>query len=179
MPSPTGYWSREEAETNHCFSEALAKWIVDNIQPFDVIDFGAGNGAYCKYLNEHNFYCLAIEGDLNTCLYENKIQQDLSQPFITASHDLGICLEVGEHIPEDYESVFLDNITQSSKYVLLSWAIPNQDGYGHVNCKDNLYIFQQMQQRGFSLQLNQTMDLRSVIEDSFEYLRHTLMLFKR
>ena len=38
-------------------------------------------------------------------------------------------LEVGEHIPADYEAIFLDNLARHAKEgVLLSWARPNQGG---------------------------------------------------
>src|SRR6185312_1942261 len=103
MPSDTGFWSIEEAATNHDFSNNLAEWI-SNYFPKDktVIDFGAGNGSYIRYLHDAGFSDVwALEGDIGTITESsNTIQQDLTLPFKIEKICNSICLEVGEHLPE-------------------------------------------------------------------------------
>lgn len=48
-------------------------------------------------------------------------------------HELAICLEVAEHLPEEYAEKLVYALKQSSDYVLFSAAIPGQGGTGHVN----------------------------------------------
>ena len=56
-------------------------------------------------------------------------------------HDAVLSLEVGEHIPEDYEDIYLENLDRhADKIIILSWAVPEQGGFGHVNERDNGYI---------------------------------------
>ena len=51
-------------------------------------------------------------------------------------YDWVICMEVAEHIPREFEHVFLLNLVASAqKGVLLSWGLPGQNGIGHVNLR--------------------------------------------
>jgi hypothetical protein len=48
---------------------------------------------------------------------------------------------VAEHIPPEYESIFIENlISCNRKGIILSWAIPGQGGHGHFNEKPNDYV---------------------------------------
>lgn len=51
-------------------------------------------------------------------------------------YDWIISLEVAEHIPAKFESVYMDNIVRHAREgVVLSWARPGQGGFQHVNNK--------------------------------------------
>lgn len=56
------------------------------------------------------------------------IPQPLEKKF-----DLAICLEVIEHLPEEYSSGLLESLTQASDLILFSAALPGQGGTGHLN----------------------------------------------
>lgn len=184
MPSPTGYWNEEEAATGHDFSYRLAKFIG---QYFDkdtpVNDFGCGKGEYLRYLHDIGFKSL--------CGYEGVVlpgrdfsdicQQDLTDPFVVKDKGHVICLEVGEHIPAEYFESLIGNITHNVKYgckLFLSWAIPGQAGYGHVNCQHNIYIIDKLESLGFTLLLEDTLNARAAVEERFGYFRNTIMIFK-
>lgn len=139
MVSQTGYWSEEEI-IYHDYSFPLARWIAKFFNKrHQTVDFGAGDGFYTGYLEDMGFYAIAVEGNKNTVVNASKvIQQDLTEPFILERCGNSICLEVGEHIPAEFEQQFIDNIANNTKYKLvLSWAVPEQEGWYHVNCKDN------------------------------------------
>jgi len=44
--------------------------------------------------------------------------------------------------------------------VILSWALPGQEGDGHVNCQPNDYIIGQMQKLSFNFDKSTTDDMR-------------------
>jgi tryptophanyl-tRNA synthetase len=45
---------------------------------------------------------------------------------------------------------FIDNIcTSSTKYLIISWAIEGQGGDGHVNCRNNDYVINEISKRNF------------------------------
>lgn len=181
MPSNTGFWSTEEAETNHDFSYNLARWIAGYLQKDKTVnDFGAGNGAYMRYLHDLGFTDVcAIEGDIGTVTeIGNKLQYDLTSPFELNSIYNSICLEVGEHLPEEYLQQFLDNICNNTKgKIILSWAIPGQEGYHHVSCRHNVWVINEMEKRGMQLLAEDSLKARSVIEERLGYFSNTIMIF--
>ena len=65
-------------------------------------------------------------------------------------YDWIISLEVAEHIPNEYEHTFIDNIVRHAKEgVVLSWAKPGQGGYSHVNNKPFEYVQNLFESLGF------------------------------
>lgn len=181
MVSQTGYWSEEEI-IYHDYSFPLARWIAKSFNKRkQIVDFGAGDGFYCGYLGDVGFKAIAIEGNKNTVVYARKvIEQDLTEPFELARTGNSICLEVGEHIPEEFEQVFIDNIANNTKgELVLSWAVPDQEGWYHVNCKDNEYVINEFEKRGFVYLPAATSSARAVIEERRSYFRNTIMVFEK
>jgi len=85
-------------------------------------------------------------------------------------------LEVGEHIPSEFEQTFLDNlVVNKPKMIIVSWAIPGQVGDGHVNCQPNSYIEAQMKLRGYAINNAISMQLRS--RSSLWWFKNTIMVF--
>lgn len=85
---------------------------------------------------------------------------------------------MGEHIPAQWEDIYLTNLTRNAvRYVLLSWAIEGQTGDGHVNCRPNSYIINKMKEQGFAVNTPVSNYLRKYA-DSW-WLKHTIMLFER
>lgn len=183
MPSDTGYWNEEEI-IYHDYSFPLARWIAKFFhKKKEIADFGAGDGFYSGYLQDLGFPVIPIEGNKNTVVYANcAFEHDLTKPF---PHPLWntvnvICLEVGEHIPAEFEQVFIDNIANNTKgRLVLSWAVPEQEGYFHVNCKSNDWVIEEFEKRGFRFLTAETESVRSVIEERRKYFRDTLMVFEK
>ena len=92
-----------------------------------------------------------------------------------------ICLEVGEHIPKQYESIFLDNITSlTTNKIILSWAIIGQLGDGHVNCMNNDEVILKMDELGFKYLENDSIDARnSVSRFIASWFLKTIMIFQK
>ena len=181
MPSETGYWSEEEI-IFHDYSFPLARWIAKFFDKNSmVIDFGAGEGFYAGYLQDLGFSVIPIEGNKNTVINADyAMEQDLTIPFKLKNYYNSICLEVGEHIPEEFEDVFIDNIANNTaNKLVLSWAVPDQEGYFHVNCASNEWVIKMFEARGFKYLPEQTASARAVIEERRKYFRDTLMVFEK
>ena len=180
MPTETGYWNAYEAATQHDFSEALAEWISWYLPTEQgIVDFGCGNGKYVAYLDDRGYDITGVEGDAGTVTETAKfIEQDLTEPF-EAYCENAICLEVGEHIPKEYADQFLDNLTNNTRNVIiLSWSNLGQEGYSHVNCQPNGWVIGEMKHRGFKYLEEDSNLARNIVEDRFNYFKHTIMIFQ-
>lgn len=100
-----------------------------------IIDIGAGVGQWGKDLSvPYTAVDFQIPGDM--LLVENYIDWDITSniPFpLTDRYDLALCLEVMEHISEQYAEKTIKLLTQLSDKILFSAAIPGQGGICHVN----------------------------------------------
>lgn len=187
MPTETGIWTTREAIDNHDFSYRLAKWIGDFLDKKDVlIDWGCGIGSYLRYFHDRGFENLhGVEGTASIrdfAEFSNIMEQDLTKPITKYPIGNSLCLEVGEHIPIEYTDQFLNNIcynTAHSKVLILSWAVPGQDGIGHVNCQENTWVIEQVCKRNMKFLMEPTTYARSVIEGHYEYFKNTLLCFQK
>lgn len=183
MVGETGIWSKELAEGTHVWSEKLAKAITTVLidKKKFITDVGCGKGYYVKYLNDNGYNCIGLEGTACMDFVSDRVHQfDLTQKLRNRPAGNVICLEVGEHIPQEFEQVFIDNLCSiCNDKLILSWALPYQIGIGHINCQDNLYIINQLRGRGFDINLTLSMYLRDNIDDHTLWFRNTLMVFDR
>ena len=183
----TGYWNGETAHNHHVHSEKLAQWIYDfcvKNKIGSVTDFGCGLGEYLLKLSDI-VGTVGVEGSIpKDAKFPNIIETDLTNDLkgleVILTSDLVISLEVGEHIPAEFMGVYLDNITHHcEKYLITSWAVRGQAGFGHVNCLDNEEILPEFEKRGFELMESETKEVRAVIEDKAHWFRNTLFVFKK
>jgi hypothetical protein len=111
------------------------------------------------------------------------LNKDLTQPLnLGMNQGNVICIEVGEHIPIEFEQVFIDNICEQvikGGQLILSWAHEGQQGYGHVNCRPDWYVIEEFHKRGFLHMQNRTSEVRSVIEGHVAYLRENIFVFHK
>jgi cyclopropane fatty-acyl-phospholipid synthase-like methyltransferase len=176
-----GFWENPTGE-GHAYDSRLAIAIhrlLTKKRYKTLVDFGCGMGSYAKHFTRHGITCQAYDGNPNTEQLTGGIGKvlDLSQHFdLGEVFDCVLSLEVGEHIPANFESTFLNNISNHAcGIVILSWAVPGQDGDGHVNCQPNEYIIQQMLIRGFSFDIDETNKLRKA--SSLWWFKNSIMVF--
>jgi hypothetical protein len=141
--------------SKHFTDGNLASALVELFEGQTVASFGDGYGGY-KTLIDQSGRVQQYDSYDGGPFSENQTNGlvkflDLSIPvFGLRLYDWVMSLEVGEHLPKKYEQTFLDNIVRHAKNgVVLSWAVPNQNGHGHINCQSLKYIVQQMNDRGF------------------------------
>lgn len=178
---PTGCWLLADEPHAHDWDVCCA--IIRFLRTHHItciLDLGCGNGQYGRWIRDHGIIVVEMDGNPHTPEITNNYGMvvDLSKPinFMEGLYDFVMSLEVGEHIPGEYEQVYLDNVTKhTGKYLLLSWAVENQPGLGHVNCRNNDYIIAQLERRGFTYNEEMTAKLRSVA--SLPWFKDTLMFF--
>lgn len=179
-----GFWETEDGIGHH-YDKSICTGIINyfnekNIKK--VFDFGCGMGDYARSFISNGFEVKAFDGNPNTVKLTNGIAEvlDLSEEFnLEELADCVMSLEVGEHIPKEYEQIFLDNICRhTNSKILLSWAVVGQTGDGHVNCQNNDYVINEMSKRGFTYDEKSSNELRSLATISW-WFTNTIMIFKK
>ena len=143
-------------------------------------DYGARTGEYAKYFAENGLSVKCFDGNPAVKeISEGRCEQlDLSQRFEMEVFDWVMSIEVGEHIPNKFEDVFLDNLHRHNKHgIVLSWALPGQGGRGHVNEQDNDHIKGKMKSLGYRNDVITEKALRA--SSTKEYFRNTVMVFRK
>ena len=193
MITETGYWTSDDTQAIHVHDQGLANWILNYLQndkDKQLIDFGCGMGDYLKKLHDNGFSNLhGFEGEVRKGSPKFIKNWDLSNPIknyegynsLKKSAYNTICLEVGEHIPKQYESIFLDNITSlTTNKIILSWAIIGQLGDGHVNCMNNDEVILKMDELGFKYLENDSISARNSVSPAIaSWFLKTIMIFQK
>jgi hypothetical protein len=175
-----GIWTTPEEVATHEFDLPLCNKILElwsNVA--SVADVGCGKGDYVKTLISKGLRCQGWDGNPMTSEISNGIcrVKDFSQEQDIGFHDLVLSLEVGEHIPKQFEGQFITNLTKVSiKWIILSWAIPGQGGVGHCNEQSNMYIISEMETRKFRICPSLSLNLRA--SSTLPWFKNTLMVFK-
>lgn len=178
----TGAYLRDSLE-GHFFDKPLAESITEVLRQentHSVYDLGCGHGEYTRHLVNNSFDCSGLDGNP----YTNRITSglchtlNLSENVDLPEADAVICLEVGEHIPRQFEEILVDNLVKStSNLLILSWAIEGQIGEGHVNCRNNDYIKQVFKAKGFTSLPEYETKLRQ--DSTLSWFKNTIMVFKK
>lgn len=123
----------------------ILPYIIARYRLRSVIDLGCNAGywlAQCLQLGIDDV--LGVDGDNmleHLVIPETKFcVGDLRYSiFVDRVRDLAICVEVAEHVPEEYGDVLINTICSVSQRVLWSAAPPGQTGYQHINCQTPTY----------------------------------------
>lgn len=176
-----GYWLTKDETDTHDWDRPLAKALVDMFNECGkIVDIGCGAGGYTKNFIDNKLDCIGFDGSPLTPEITNGLCQvkDFSSPVDIGRFDLVLSLEVGEHIPETYEQIFIDNLCNSSnRYICISWGVVGQPGIGHVNCRNNDYVIDQFAKRGYIFKPAMSDVLRNA--STFPWFKNTVMVFEK
>jgi cyclopropane fatty-acyl-phospholipid synthase-like methyltransferase len=179
-----GYWETTDG-TGHVYdisiAAALCKYLADK-KAITVVDLGCGLGDYARAFKLAGLWVEAYDGNPNTEAISEGTGKvlDLSKPFyLGKKFDVVMSLEVGEHIPAEFEDVFISNITKhAKKHLIISWAVEGQGGDGHVNCKNNDYIIGQIVDRGFKHNAKDSQTIKNAATNA-SWFSYTIMVFDK
>lgn len=178
-----GYWLLDDPNsTEHRYDEKLSNALAERLKGNSVVDFGCGYGKYVRNFKSNGIDCDGFDGNPYTEKLTNgecKVLDLTLRINLPRKYGYVLSLEVAEHIPEKYEGMFISNLhNHNTLGVILSWGVPNQRGWGHVNCKSNEYvnsIFVDL--LGYKPNIELSKKLRDVSE--FEWFKNTIMVFER
>jgi SAM-dependent methyltransferase len=173
-------------------SAILASAICEVFRPMSVVDFGCGSGRVLAYLKDCGASVLGIEGTKN-CYEalqigrEHVLIGDLRTVLpLPSKFDLAISFEVAEHLEPEFASTLVWNLSRAADRVLVSAAGPEQDGWGHVNCRPKQYWERKFAAVGFygNQNLLSAFQAQLSIEGSYQNVRlaviqSNVMVFER
>jgi hypothetical protein len=184
--SNSGGWCSKISGLNssqHMIDNGLAIELSSFLKNKKVASFGDGPGAYKLKFDELKQVILydAFDGapyvELTT---NNKVNYiDLSVPIYHLNvYDWIISLEVAEHIPAQFESIYINNLVKHAKEgVILSWAKIGQDGHSHVNNRNADYVIKLMESKNFSHDFQSSNYFK--MKSSLSWLKDNINVFRR
>lgn len=135
----------------------IIPFIMEKLSPVSIVDFGCGEGLWLKEAVRQNekIEILGVDGDYvqkdRLKIPEKKfLASDLRVPiFLDKKFDLAISTEVAEHLEQEKEEIYLDNITRASDQILFTAAVPGQMGVNHINEQWQFYWIKKFRERGY------------------------------
>lgn len=163
-----GSWSLTSCWSVYLLDLPLAKALSELFKGSQVVELGSGCGCYASAMlsMQQVLSVKAFDGVSNIHNLTHGLVEslDLSSPAGTRipPRDWTLCMEVGEHVPVQFEDMVLDNAAKGTRRgVVLSWAPPGQGGLGHVNERSQEHLIEKMVARGFAYEPRSTAVIRA------------------
>ncbi|KAL3864850.1 hypothetical protein ACJMK2_006500 [Sinanodonta woodiana] len=150
--SDTGGWCYNSGQ--HFADKNLAEALSELFKGKRVASFGDGPGTY-KELLENSGKRITYDAYDGAPFCNDTSQGNVKFMDLTLYqyglplYDWVISLEVAEHIPSEFENVYINNINRHAREgVVLSWAVLGQGGYAHINNRPFEYVVEIMKKNG-------------------------------
>lgn len=147
---------KEMSKSSMSSARFLVPFLMENLEFSSVIDIGCGDGQFVGQFIQHGIPNVkGIEGKWILDSLDKSAATwleiaDLTEELIFDSRfDLAICLEVAEHLEEEYADTLIRNLTSASDIVVFSAAIPGQGGTNHVNLQYPIYWAKKFAKHGY------------------------------
>lgn len=184
--SSSGGWCFNESKENsnqHVTDLKLVTELSIFLEGKKVASFGDGPGAYKREILKERKVLVydAYDGaPFTEVTSEGRVTfLDLTSPqFGLPLYDWVISLEVAEHVPAQFENVYMDNIARHCKEgIVISWATPGQGGFEHINERPFNYVINLMKKYDFEWDETMSLHLRSA--STFIWFRNNIGVFRR
>jgi cyclopropane fatty-acyl-phospholipid synthase-like methyltransferase len=186
-----------ESEKQH-WREGLAKDDSQNeliamailcafTKPKSWLDVGCGTGAVARTAMHNGIEAYGVDQLVDEALrgwiaktWDLRLPLNLERTF-----DLVTCIEVAEHLEEEYEGVICDTLVRhvaEGGRLVFTAAKPGQGGYNHFNCQPQKYWRDRMESRGLKYSQADTLRLAEIWKWTFTALHHleeNLQVFRR
>jgi cyclopropane fatty-acyl-phospholipid synthase-like methyltransferase len=179
-----GFWQGVEASSQHCYDISLGDSLTGFFKKEhakSVVDLGCGMGNYVKTFQKNNINAHGFDGNPNTPELTDNVCKvlDLSVPKqFDEKFDWVLSLEVGEHLPPQFEDIFIQNLhNNNTSGIVLSWAIKGQGGHGHFNEQNNDYIKTKICKLGYINDVESEQTLRK--DAIVHWFKNTIMVFRK
>jgi hypothetical protein len=139
-------------------SYRLGMWMVKNLKPESIIDVGCGPGVYLVPFMDNKIEIFGIDG----CAPENGGGKEIPNGMFERvdlrfkytpkkKYDLAYCIEVAEHLEEQYADNLVEILTSCSDTIFLTAATPGQGGTYHFNEQPFDYWLEKFSAYGYNL----------------------------
>ena len=160
----------------------MAAFIKENFPDAkSIMDIGCGTGEMLEPLVEtHRVLGIDFSQGAREMLVipsDSYLDHDLTKPLPAVDRfDVVLSLEVWEHIPEEFEDVYVHNLLVSEpKHLIVSCAAPGQWGRHHYNCGGPEHVVEKMKGRGYELDEELTSEWNKIKYLATFYKRNTLI----
>jgi hypothetical protein len=162
----------------HTFSPKAWNYLISRFALKSVMDLGSGRGYAARYFYKQGIEVLAVDGMKENCyaaIYPT-VHIDLSLDKVETRVDLVHCVEVVEHISEEY----LDNLLASlacGRFIVMTNALPGQGGHHHVNEQPTEYWIDHLKRYNCEVLVEDTQRIKNFAkEDGAWYLSQSGMV---
>lgn len=159
----------------------LANKLSELFKGKKVVDLGGGLGWYCKIIGGKAESCDEYDGSVNIEEATNGTVKylNLAEPInFECNYDIAMSIEVAEHIPKEYENIYINNLLKCGKEaILISWSRMGQGGYFHVNNKNKQDVIQIFEKR--SLKYNNKITEAIKKSTKFIWIKRNILYFDR
>lgn len=166
---------------------AVVKILLKHFQPKSVIDIGCGCGIYLQEFAKHNIEIAGYDGSpsaIISSLVGDKIKLfDLCEPLkLKQKFDLCLCVEVAEHLPQEYADTLVETLANLSDTLIFTAATPGQGprSIGHINEQNPEYWIDKFTEKDFVLDKKLTEEIRTEMKakNVVWWIVKNLMIFK-
>ncbi len=133
-------WYKNLKASSMPSAREIVPYLLELVEPKSVIDVGCGLGAWLSVFQENGVSdIMGIDGEwVDKKMLLIQQNQFLFSNFnniieFDKKFDLVVCLEVGEHLPENSAEKFVKSLTTLGNVIFFSAAIPFQGGTNHIN----------------------------------------------
>lgn len=188
-----GAWDESMHITLHPenFNFGMAKFLLENIKPKNMLEFGSGLGFLSRHIvdnsNIQEVYCIEpneIKGQYRETAFPKllsiNIFNDLIPQEIKRTFDLVVSIEVAEHIPQDKHNELFDFlVSHTNNWIVFSGAHVGQGGHGHISERPEEEWKDEFTKRGMIFQTKLTKEIRHACDKKNINHRQNLMIFKK
>jgi SAM-dependent methyltransferase len=133
-------WHRIYGDKTGESARRILPALIDLFGAKSVLEVGCGNGHWTQVAIDHGIEdYTVVDGPWNNRDHllvsaERFVEADLTVPLnLDRRYDLGICLEVAEHVRGESADKLVRSLAAAADVVLFGAAIPFQGGHGHIN----------------------------------------------
>ena len=170
-------------------NQGLARFIVEHLQPTNILEFGCGLGDMANFIACHTdldvSFCIEpeVQPTLDRTRNLNLLNIDIftsPSPAVLNRHfDLVLSIEVAEHIDrEKHEDLFDYLVARAGRWIVFSGARPGQGGHGHVAERDEMEWRSEFISRGCTFDPQLTLIARNLSDQKNINHRRNVQVFR-
>lgn len=143
-------------------------------RPQSFLDIGSGTGAMVNMAERIGIPVVNGIDQLPRPNHPKLIQADLREAILLPfKYELVTSVETAEHIEPEYaDNLVLTIVSNASRRIIFTAAMPGQMGHGHVNCQPMVYWREKFWNHGWGVNLPETWRLATLLSNAHHASHH-------